>query len=307
MGFIEGRATGVTPGEQIVLYVRSGIWWIQPFASEPFTNLQPDSSWRNSTHLGTEYAALLVESGYRPPSKLTTLPPVGNGVVAVATTAGQANKPIVSKVVHFSGYDWNVRTAASDRGGQANLYDPANVWTDDQGLLHLRIQQHDGVWSSAEVSLARSLGYGTYTFVVRDTSHLGPSAALGLYTADDFRTNDIPNELAIELSRWGIADSQNAQYVVQPFYVSENVSRFTAPPGVLTNSFHWEPGRASFRTVRGSIADSHAGKVSEHAFTSGIPTPANERAHISLYEYRRSKSEPRQPEEIVIERFEYLP
>src|SRR6516225_4197709 len=53
MAFIEGRATGAKPGEQIVLYAHSGIWWIQPFASQPNTKIQPDSSWSNSTHLGT--------------------------------------------------------------------------------------------------------------------------------------------------------------------------------------------------------------------------------------------------------------
>ena len=63
MDFIEGRANGAKPGQQIVLYARSGIWWIQPFATQPFTKIQPDSTWRNSTHLGTEYAAILVEPG----------------------------------------------------------------------------------------------------------------------------------------------------------------------------------------------------------------------------------------------------
>ena len=33
------------------------------------------------------------------------------------------------------------------------------------------------------------------------------------------------------MSRWGLAASKNAQYVVQPFYVPENISRFMAPAG----------------------------------------------------------------------------
>ena len=45
MDFIEGRATGVKPGERIVLYSHSGIWWIQPFVGKPNTEIQPDSSW----------------------------------------------------------------------------------------------------------------------------------------------------------------------------------------------------------------------------------------------------------------------
>src|ERR1022692_151880 len=57
MDYIEGRASGAGPGEQIILYARSGVWWIQPFKAQPFTNILPDSSWKNSTHLGSEYAA----------------------------------------------------------------------------------------------------------------------------------------------------------------------------------------------------------------------------------------------------------
>jgi len=102
LDFIEGRVTGAKPGQQIILYAYSGIWWLQPFATHQSTNIQPDSTWRNSTHLGTQYAAC----------------------------------PVIT----------------------------------------------------AE--------------------------------ADD-----------LEMSRWGLAASKNAQYVVQPFYVPENISRFMAPAG----------------------------------------------------------------------------
>lgn len=307
MDYVEGRASGTRPGQQIVLYARSGVWWIQPFANQPFTKIQPDSTWRNSTHLGTEYASILVEPGYQPASKLTTLPAEGNGVVAVATAKGQLVAPVVSRVVHFSGYDWTVRSADSDRGGEPNAYDPANVWTDQKGYLHLRMEQHNGGWSCAEVSLTRSLGYGSYIFVVQDSSHLVPSGVLGLFTADDFRTDDIRSELDVELSRWGVPANKNAQFVVQPFYIPENVNRFTAPAGVLTHMFRWEPGRASFKTVRGSQPVAGAATVSEHVFTADVPPSGNETVHIDLYDYHHSKSSLQQPAEVVIEKFQFLP
>src|ERR1700761_8662902 len=307
LDFIEGVAKGAKPGQQIVLYAHSGIWWIQPFANQPFTQIQPDSTWRNSTHLGTDYAALLVEPGFHPATKLSALPAEGNGVVAVVSSKGKVVAPIVSKIIHFSGYDWRVRDASSDRGGEPTSYDPSNVWTDKNGYLHLRMEEHDGQWTCAEVSLTRSLGYGSYIFVVQDIGHFGPSAALGLYTNDDFRTDDVRSELDIELSRWGIADNKNAQYVVQPFYIPENVSRFMAPSGVLTHVLRWEPERATFKTVRGSMIGPGTPTISEHLFTSGIPAPAKETAHIGLYSYRHSKSSSQQPTEVVIEKFEFLP
>src|ERR1700750_1510262 len=51
---LEGKVTGARPGQFIVLYAHSGAWYVQPYADQPFTTIQPDSTWRNSTHLGTE-------------------------------------------------------------------------------------------------------------------------------------------------------------------------------------------------------------------------------------------------------------
>jgi hypothetical protein len=307
LDYIAGRANGARPGQQVVLYARSGIWWVQPFGDQEFTKIQPDSTWKNSTHLGTEYAALLVEPGYHPEPRLVALPQAGNGVLAVVVVKGSASAPIVPKVIHFSGYDWTVRAAGNNRGGEPNAYDPANAWVDQKGYMHLRMQEHGGRWSCAEVSLNRSLGYGSYRFVVQDTSHLPPSAVVGMFTWDDVTSFNFHNELDIELSRWGSPSSKNAQYVVQPFYVPENVARFEVPAGVLTYTFRWEPGMVSFQTVRGSSAGPSAANVNEHVFTSDVPAPAGETVHMDLYDYHHSRSTSQQPSEVVIEKFEYLP
>ena len=87
---IEGRVAGARPGQQIVLFARWGPWWVQPLTDQPFTIIQPDSQWRNSTHFGTEYAALLVDPGYRPPATIDVLPSQGAGVIIVAITKGRA-------------------------------------------------------------------------------------------------------------------------------------------------------------------------------------------------------------------------
>ena len=308
LDYIEGRTRDARPEQQIVLYAHSGIWYVQPFANRPFTKIQADLTWKNSTHLGTEYAALLVEPGYHPESKIESLPKEGNGVVAVVTVAGgKAAVPIVSKVLHFSGYDWIVRSAASDRGGETNSYDPANAWVDQKGYLHLQMAIRDGRWSCANVRLTRSLGYGTYRFVVRDSADLQPSAVLGIYTLDEGKPDEIRNELNIELSRWGDTSKKNAQYVVQPYYVPENISRFTVPAGVLIHTFRWQPGVASFKTTREQIAGSGSKSIGEHVFTSGIPSPTAETVHIELYEFHHSKNPSQRPAEVVIEKFEYLP
>ena len=57
---IAGRVKGARKGQRIVLFARSGMWWVQPLAADPFTKIQPDSRWRSTTHPGSAYAALLV-------------------------------------------------------------------------------------------------------------------------------------------------------------------------------------------------------------------------------------------------------
>jgi signal transduction histidine kinase len=86
---IKGYVKGASSEQKIVLYARSGDWYVQPFADQPLTKIQPDSTWSNQTHLGTEYAALLVESNYQPAAITSTLPAPGHGVVAVTIVEGR--------------------------------------------------------------------------------------------------------------------------------------------------------------------------------------------------------------------------
>lgn len=300
---IEGRVRGAKPGERIVLFAQAGAWWVQPLADRPFTPIETDSRWKSSTHPGSAYAALLVDSRYYPPMRLDTLPGKGGPILAVTTVKGRPS-PDSLQMLHFSGYDWEIRHLANDPGGSRNYYDPANAWTDTSGFLHLRITRQGDHWISSEVKLSRSLGYGTYRFAVRDVSRLEPAAVLDFSTWDDFGP---PREMHIEISRWGEPEDKNAQFVVQPYVIPANSIRFNAPPGALTYLLRWEPGRATFRTVRGS-ASNFAGKaVAEHVFTSGVQSSGRERIHMNLYVFRNQRHPLQHDTEVVIEKFEFLP
>ena len=85
---VEGRVTGARPNQRIVLYARSGVWYVQPYSNQPFTTIQADSTWRSTTHLGTHYAALLAEPNYVPPAITDVLPKRGGGVVTVESVEG---------------------------------------------------------------------------------------------------------------------------------------------------------------------------------------------------------------------------
>ena len=148
---IAGRVKNPRPGQQIVIYARSGPWWVQPWPDRPFIPIRADSTWSTETHLGFEYAAMLVDPGYHPTPTMDVAPTQGGSVVAVAIVKGVGETQFApTKPLHFSGYDWKVRTITSDRGGLNNLYDGDNAWTDAGGALHLRITKKAGKWSCAQ-------------------------------------------------------------------------------------------------------------------------------------------------------------
>jgi hypothetical protein len=303
---IEGRVTGGNPQLQLVLYVKSGKWWVQPTVSEPFTAIRPDSTWTNATHLGSDYAALLVQPGFHPSTTLDQLPTPGGQVISVASVKGSEPSLHVSKTLQFSGYEWRIRDAPSSRGGMNN-YDANNAFTDSSGALHLRISKRSNDWTCAEVTLTRSLGYGTYSFVMRDVSHLDPAAVFTIFTWDYSGANKNNGEMDVELSRWGDPTIKNAQYVIQPFYIPENAFRFEVPAGVLTQSFRWEPGHVLFRTLRGPDPSSKAAPVAEHAFSSVVPAHVAESVRMNLYVFRNTKKALSNETEVVVDKFEYLP
>jgi hypothetical protein len=304
---VAGRVTGMKPGQRVVLFAKSGVWWVQPYMRKPFTDVNPDSTWSSETHLGTEYAALLVDEDYRPPATVDSLPARGGSVAAVTRVPGTGDyAPSAPRRLSFSGYEWEVREVPSDRKGQ-NEYDARNVWVDRHGFLHLAIMRRDGRWTSAEVILTRSLGYGTYEFVVSDTSQLDPSALLGLMTWDDLGVDQYHRELEVEIGRRGNPSNKDAQYVVSPAYLATNVFLFRPPAGVLTHAFRWEPDLVRFTTARGRGSTRASVVVDERTFTSGIPTPGSETARINLVYFRGSPLPPVGSVEVVIEKFEYLP
>jgi hypothetical protein len=306
---ISGRVTGARPGQQIVVYARSGPWWVQPWPDKSLIPIQPDSTWSTTTHLGFEYAALLVDPGYHPAPTTDLAPAPGGPVTAVEIVKGVGPLQVAPTVpLRFSGYDWQVRTISADIGGVNSLFDADNAWTDKSGALHLRMKKQGDRWTCAHLTLARSLGYGTYILVVRDTTHLEPAAVLSMTTFDEWGAEQHYREMDTEMSRWGDArNKSNAQYVVQPFFVPGNVATFSVPSGTLTNSLHWESGRASFKTVRGVGIRSGAPVVSEHVFTTGIPSPGEEHLLLMFYVVASEKNPLKKENEVVIEKFEYLP
>ena len=85
---IAGKLEGTNfSGLRIVLYAKAGgKWWVQPTTENPFTSIGKDGKWQNETHLGIQYAAIIVSKTYKPSSKLQTLPAIESDVHGICIT-----------------------------------------------------------------------------------------------------------------------------------------------------------------------------------------------------------------------------
>lgn len=305
---MEGTVSGARQGQRLVIYSKSGgLWWLQPLLTSPFTPILPDGVWRNETHLGSDYAVLLVDPGYHPAAVLDRVPEPQKGIAAVAVSPGQERS--LSYFADFSGFTWRVRKMPSDRGGTTNPYNPENVFVDQKGALHLRIIKRDQQWSCSEVNLTRSLGYGTYSITVEDISKLEPGAVFGIFTWDYSTDQENHGEFDINISQWGDPQDENAEFVLQPSLFPNNFSRFEAPAGKLKHTIVWEPGRITMITSHAS-GPRDTSVVSRHVFESEVPTPGVESLRMTFFAYRKpneQSSRLHHPAEVVVDRFEYLP
>jgi hypothetical protein len=91
MNLIQGVVSGPTPsGSRVVIYSFAGsIWWVQPTADEPYTQVGKTGNWSAVIHLGQVYSALLVTGQYKAQAKLASLPLEGGEVLAVASVPGR--------------------------------------------------------------------------------------------------------------------------------------------------------------------------------------------------------------------------
>jgi hypothetical protein len=89
---ISGTAAGPNLRDlRVVIYAYAGgQWWVQPTVAAPMTSIDAASGkWDTDTHLGREYAALLVRKSYKPAATTDSVPAVGGDVLAIDTVAGK--------------------------------------------------------------------------------------------------------------------------------------------------------------------------------------------------------------------------
>lgn len=307
----------------VIFALGGGTWYVQPYTASPFTSIGRDGKWANDTHLGSEYAALLVEPSYKPPPTTSTLPEVGGDVLAIVRVPAKVQSAQTSvpsaktsndiRTLLFSGYEWRAKSSNDRVGPGPNYFSDSknNVEVDAHGRLHLRITNHDRRWHCAEVISTRSFGYGTYRFSV-DTNfdHMDPRVILGLFTWSDALEYS-HREIDVEVSKWGDKDNKNGQFVVQPYTSPMNIVRFQIPPGLnsSTHSFTWKPDSIFCQSLRGINAKppGTTSIIAEHTFTKDIPHAGGENARINLWLMDGHPPIDGKEMEVIVTKFEFAP
>jgi hypothetical protein len=220
--------------------------------------------------------------------------------------------PALGKTIQFCGYEWSVR---SGRGGPGpNLWDENNVWLDGSGALHLKIAQHDGKWSCAEVTMQKRLGFGRYEFQIKGPiDRLDDNVVLGLF---NYPTRDVgpgaTHEIDIEFARWGEARNPIGNYTVWP--VEKELKQqsksfpFTLQSGASTHRFTWSKGHILFQSLHGLRNDE------DDLFNRWLfsPPDAAQRisqqampVHLNLWLFKGREPKNSQEVEVVAQRFSF--
>jgi hypothetical protein len=226
-----------------------------------------------------------------------------------AQTTQSANSRPTEQVIQFAGYEWIVKDSGGNKVGPGpNYFSRDCVRVDENGWLHLKIQQRGGEPHCAEIISRLSFGYGIYHFDVgSNVDGLDPNLVLGLFTWSD-QPAFHHRELDIEISQWGKPGNDNVQFVVQPYTHKENIVRFPLTRRLSESfcQFTWLPGRATFVSAkRSDSSKSNAlAVIQQHTFDQDIPAAGGENARINLWLFDR-----RQPlkglGEVVIRSFKF--
>jgi hypothetical protein len=315
------NANPATNAVAVFIYVSGYGWVTKPTCAQPLTTIQADGSWSADVNTGgasdltaTRFAALLVSTNFSQTCVLG-LPNLPANAYAQAVAKAVVTRPSPGvRFLNFSGYDWWVKNSTGTIGPGPNYFSDAtnNVWTDTNGWLHLRITHRTNAWECAEILSARTFGPGSYRFELNSVvDNLNPNVTLGLFTySDDPAFTD--REIDVEGGRWNVpSDTNNAQFVVQPYYLANQLVRYCVPPGLVdsTHLFVWETNRISWQSQTGAYSGAATNLIASYIFTNAanVPQSGDEAVHLNLWLINGNPPTDNNEVEVIIQSFNFVP
>jgi hypothetical protein len=249
----------------VIFIEEAGGWWTKPSFADPTVQIAADSSFMLDFTAGgldrycTRLLAVLVPKSYLVPAfgGVGDLPAdfLDHPYAIVA-------RPHGDRALEWAGVNWTVKRTVENIAISPgpNLFNSGtdNVFLDGNSWLHLKIINSSGHWLCSELIADTSLGYGTYTFYLKSrVDQMDLNSVLGIFTWDDIAPyatqmpEDYYREFDIEFSYWSIPGNDVGQYVIQPWNIPANMSRF--PIGSEVNTIHqwtWKKDTISFISRR---------------------------------------------------------
>ena len=209
-------------------------------------------------------------------------------ILSIVIFGAAMDTPAEDFRLDFGGYQWQVSDAPAGKSPGPNIFLSRNVYLDARGRLVLQIRREGDSWSSAELRLARPLGYGRYEITVEgDPAKLDPQSVFGFFTYDH-SAPPLYRELDIEFARWGDPEHPGGNYTVQPYTLAENTKSFSlALLGIRSlHRIDWFPDRVEFS----SHALGRGGwerEVSRFSRSElSIPDPGLAQLHLNFWLFR---------------------
>jgi len=322
--FLSGVVLNGNPATQAVavfIDVPGYGWVTKPTCAKPLTPIRANGSWTANVTTGgagdltaTRYAALVVPNNFNFPCVLgsNTLP-AELYAQALAKTVVRRPTPGV-RFLSFAGYDWWVKNYPTPVPPGPNYFSDSteNAWTDSNGWLHLRITYRNNAWQSAEIISARTFGLGHYRFELNTSvDRLDPSVTLGLFTWSDDPAFTY-REIDVECGRWqNPADTNNSQFVVQPYPLPNHLVRYRVPPEIThsTQSFIWETNRITWQCHAGPYVPDRSNLVASYVFDNAadVPQSGDENVRLNLWLTNGAPPTDNQEVEVVIRDFNFVP
>lgn len=251
--------------------------------------------------------ALIVMSACRTPTDAVVTPDSNPPAEIIVPSTRCA-----TNLGRFGGFDWQARTEA--RGGPGpNAWNACQAWLDTDGL-HLRLDQVNGVWTSAEVWTTTPVGYGRLDLEVATPLHaLDPNVVFGFFTYPG-GTLDGQHEIDIEMARFGATSTTapNLNYVVYPAAALKTKGQCTlvwdAPQAKSIHRFFWSPSSVVFQSFNTVNLTSASAPYRAWTFAppSGFAISSGSwPLHINLWLYLGKAPLNGAPVEIVISRVTY--
>jgi hypothetical protein len=319
-GALKGQAADVDfEDHAVAVYIYVSGWWTKPSADEPLTAIKKDGSWEcdvsraESDRIATRYAAFLVPSDYSPPTCMGSHS-IPEDLYDEAEAHTAQTRP-AGRIIEFSGYRWWVKETFENKAGPGpNWFSGSeeNVRVDEQGRLHLRITKVDDQWQCAEVVSLESFGYGTYrVYLDTPVREIDSNAILGLFTWSD-SPEYTHREIDVEISKWSDPDdSDNAQFVVQPWHTPGNLERFEVPEDepATTHCFEWTSKRIKFISYENHYTESGTSnrKCDSWSYSGSVPRAGDENYRINLWLNEGKAPSDGEGMEVIISRFEFVP